>query len=127
MRLVLTVFIYFVTAYHPVFAAIDVTVDETVKPTPYDNSQEKSGTATPDSETKVLSDARGKMLYENHCVNCHESTVFIRNKRKAKNYKEVGSWVNQRAGWLNLGWSDVEKHEVMQYLNERYYKYPLTE
>ena len=35
--------------------------------------------------------------------------------------------VYQRADWLNLGWSVIEKQEVMQYLNERYYKYPLTE
>ncbi len=53
--------------------------------------------------------------------------VYIRAKRKATNYKEVGDWVNQRAVWLNLGWTDVEKQEVMQYLNERYYKFPLTE
>ena len=67
------------------------------------------------------------MLYENHCTSCHESMVYIRTHRKAKNYKEVGNWVNQRADWLNLGWSKVEKQEVLQYLNERYYKYPLTE
>ncbi|MES0327836.1 MAG: cytochrome c, partial [Gammaproteobacteria bacterium] len=65
--------------------------------------------------------------YENHCTACHESTVYIRAKRKATNYKEVGNWVNQRADWLNLNWSDLEKQDVLQYLNERYYKYPLTE
>ena len=125
MKLALAIFIYFVTVYHP---AIGVSADEDAKLAPYDNSHEQSGTATPNSETKVLSEVtRSQMLYENHCTSCHESTVYIRTKRKAKNYKEVGNWVNQRADWLNLGWSDVEKHEVMQYLNERYYKYPLTE
>ena len=128
MRLALAIFIYFVTVYHPAIAVIGVTADEDVRPTPYDNGREQSDTAAPNSETKVLSEiTRGQMLYENHCTSCHESTVYIRTKRKAKNYKEVGNWVNQRADWLNLGWSDVEKQEVMQYLNERYYKYPLTE
>jgi len=127
MRLALAIFIYFVTAYHPVLAAIGATADENVRPTPYDNGHEQSGTAALNSETKVLSDARGQMLYENHCTSCHESSVYIRSRRKAKNYKEVGNWVKQRADWLNLGWGDVEKQEVMQYLNERYYKYPLTE
>ena len=128
MRLALAIFIYFVTVYQPAIAAIGVATDEDVRPVPYDNGHEQSGTAVPGSESKVLSElTRGHMLYENHCTSCHESTVYIRTKRKATNYKEVGNWVNQRADWLNLGWGDVEKQEVMQYLNERYYKYPLTE
>lgn len=128
MRLALAIFIYFVTVYQPAIAAIGVATDEDVRPVPYDNGHEQSGTAVPDSEAKVLSEVtRGQMLYENHCTSCHESTVYIRTKRKAQNYKEVGNWVNQRADWLNLGWGDIEKQEVMQYLNERYYKYPLTE
>ena len=128
MRLALALFIYFVTVYHPAIAVIGVTADEDVRPTPDNNDHEQSGIATPNSEAKVLLEVtRGHMLYENHCTSCHESTVYIRTKRKAKNYKEVGKWVNQRADWLNLGWSVVEKREVMQYLNERYYKYPLTE
>ena len=128
MRLALAIFIYFVTVYQPAIAVIDVTADEDVRLVPYDNRHEQSGTAVPDSKANVLSEvSRGHMLYENHCTSCHESTVYIRTKRKATNYKEVGNWVNQFADWLNLGWGDVEKQEVMQYLNERYYKYPLTE
>ena len=125
MRLALVIFIYIVTVQQP---AIGVTADEDVKPVPYDNGHEQSGTAAHSSEAKVFSEVtRGQMLYENHCTSCHESTVYIRTKRKATNYKEVGNWVKQRADWLNLGWGIVEKQEVMQYLNERYYKFPLTE
>jgi len=128
MRLALAIFIYFVTVYQPAIAVIGVTADEDVRPVPYDNGHEQSGTAVPDSEANVLLEtSRGQMLYENHCTSCHESTVYIRAKRKATNYKEVGNWVNQRADWLNLNWSDLEKQDVLQYLNERYYKYPLTE
>ncbi len=125
MRLALAIFIYFVTVYQP---AIAVTTDGDVIPVPYDNGYEQSGTAVPDLQAKVLSEVtRGQMLYENHCTSCHESMVYIRSKRKAKNYKEVANWVSQRADWLNLDWTIVEKQEVKQYLNERYYKYPLTE
>lgn len=128
MRLSLAIFIYFVTVYQPAIAVIGVTADEDVRPVPYDNSHEQSGTAVPDSEVNVLFEAsRGHMLYENHCTGCHESTVYIRAKHKAKNYKEVANWVNQRADWLNLHWSEIDKQDVLQYLNERYYKYPLTE
>jgi cytochrome c5 len=121
MRLPFAIFIYIVTVYQP---AIAVTADEDVKPAPSDNGYEQSGAVAPSSSSKVT---RGQMLYENHCTSCHESTVYIRTKRKATNYKEVGNWVKQRADWLNLGWGIVEKQEVLQYLNERYYKYPLAE
>ena len=125
MRLALAIFIYFVTVYQP---AIAVTTDGDVISVPYDNGYEQSGTAVPDLQAKVLSEVtRGQMLYENHCTSCHESMVYIRTKRKAKNYKEVANWVSQRADWLNLDWTILEKQEVKQYLNERYYKYPLTE
>ena len=128
MRLALAIFIYFVTVYQPAIAAIGVTADEDVRPVSYDSVLEQSGSAAPDSEAKVLlEETRGHMLYENHCTSCHESTVYIRTKRKATNYKEMANWVNQFADSLNLGWGDVEKQEVMQYLNERYYKYPLIE
>ena len=125
MMLALAICLNFVTIYQPAIAVIGVTADEDVRPVPYDNRHEQEGTAVPDSKAKVLSEVtRGQMLYENHCTNCHESTAHIRTKRKATSYKELGNWVNQRADWLNLGWSHVEKQEVMQYLNERYYKYP---
>ena len=128
MRLVSAIFIYFVTAYQPAIGATGVTANEDVKPVPYDQVQKQSSSVDPDSAAKMLAEiTRGRMLYENHCTSCHESMVYIRTHRKATNYKEVGNWVNQRADWLNLGWSKVEKQEVLQYLNERYYKYPLTE
>ena len=128
MKLALAIFIYFVTVYQPAMGVMDVPADEEVRLVPRGNEYGQTGIAMPASKAKVLSEVtRGQMLYENHCTSCHESTVYIRAKRKATNYKEVGDWVNQFAGWLNLGWTKVEKREVMQYLNERYYKFPLTE
>ncbi len=131
MKLVLAIFIYFLTVSQPAIAVIgvmDITADEEVRLVPNGNEYEQTGIAMPASKANVLSEVtRGQMLYENHCTSCHESMVYIRAKRKATNYKEVGDWVNQFAGWLNLGWTKVEKLEVMQYLNERYYKFPLTE
>ena len=128
MKLALAIFIYFVTVYQPAIAVMDVPAEEDVILAPRGNGHEQSATAMPASKAKVLSEVtRGQMLYENHCTSCHESTVYIRAKRKATNYKEVGDWVNQFADWLNLSWTKVEKREVMQYLNERYYKFPLTE
>ena len=128
MRFAFAIFICSVTVYQPAIAVIGVTADEDVRLVPYDNSQQQSTTTVPDSAASVLQEAsRGQMLYENHCTGCHESIVYIRARRKATNYKEVANWVNQRADWLNLNWSELEKKDVLQYLNERYYKYPPSE
>ena len=128
MRLVLAIFIYFVTVYQPAIAVVDVNTEEDIKLIPRDNGNAQSATTTPDSKANVFSqETRGQMLYENHCTSCHESLVYIRAKRKATNYKGIGYWVSQRADWLNLDWTALEKYEVLQYLNERYYKYPTTD
>lgn len=123
MKLAFAVFVFFVTAYQPAVAAINSSEDSKVVPNGSDYKQSEK--SLPETQEKVLLEgAQGRMLYQNHCKTCHESTVHIRNKRKAKNYKDLSYWVNQRADWLKLGWTDQEKQEVMDYLNERFYKYP---
>lgn len=129
MRLVSAIFICCITAYQPAIAVITAPTDEKVQLILQDSQAEQSATTMPANpkENVLLEDSLGRMLYENHCTNCHESTVHIRAKHKAKSYREVGYWVNQRADWLNLGWTTLEKQEVMQYLNQRYYRYPMAQ
>ena len=128
MRLITTLVICLATGYRPVIAAIADDLVEDVKPAPYNTTHEQTGTNIAESREQVLSEgSRGRMLHENHCASCHESLVYIRAKRKAKNYKDVSDWVSQRADWLNMGWTGLEKQQVTQYLNERYYKYPAAE
>ena len=128
MRIALAIIISLLTVYQPALAVIGVAADEDIRPVLYDDGNEQSAAALPDTDGTILLEApRGQLLYENHCTSCHESLAYIRAKRKAKNYKEVAGWVSQRADLLSLDWSDVEKQDVLQYLNDRYYKYPLTE
>ena len=73
MRLALAIFIYFVTVYQPAIAVIGVTADEDVRPVPYDNRHEQSGTAVPDSKAKVLSEVtRGLVVNGFHRAFDHE-------------------------------------------------------
>jgi hypothetical protein len=69
---------------------------------------------------------RGKLLYENHCIGCHASTVHIRDQRKSKNPAELRSWILRWSGELKLNWSEDELTDVYQHLNNRYYKFPLA-
>ena len=96
MKITLALFIFSITVYQPAIAAIGVTSDENIKPVPYDTRQEPAET----QKNIISEDSRARNLYQNHCTSCHESIVFIRANRKAKNYEDLSYWVNQRAYWL---------------------------
>lgn len=66
---------------------------------------------------------QGMELYGNHCTGCHESTVHMREKRKAKSLAQVEVWVRRWASVLKLGWGEEEVKAVAGYLNSRYYQY----
>lgn len=66
---------------------------------------------------------RGRMLYDNHCGRCHESTVHIREDRRARTLGEVAYQITRWQDVLSLDWNRDDIDEVLQYLNSRYYKY----
>ena len=65
----------------------------------------------------------GKMLYENHCLSCHESMVHIRGAHKAKTYGDIQYWVGRWALELDIKWSSDEIDAVVQHLNDTFYHY----
>ena len=66
--------------------------------------------------------ARGELLYDNHCKVCHTSVVHIREDRKARSREEIRTWVQRWSKELGLQWGSVEVDDVIEYLNNRYYK-----
>jgi hypothetical protein len=66
---------------------------------------------------------RGQMLYENHCMSCHESVVFIRGTRRTQSLKALQEQVSHWAGYLHLRWDRQEVADVVTYLNTHYYKF----
>lgn len=65
----------------------------------------------------------GADLYENHCLECHESTVHVRERHAARTFEEVQRWVRRWAQYRELDWNEDEIRAVSTYLNERYYRY----
>lgn len=65
---------------------------------------------------------RGRMLYQNHCVACHESTVHIREKHKVRTYSDLEHYVKRFAALAGVEWSDAEMILVIEYLNRTHYK-----
>jgi hypothetical protein len=66
---------------------------------------------------------RGQLLYENHCLSCHESLVHIRSSRRTQSLTELRARVTHWAEYLHLRWSKEEVDEVVRHLNSRYYKF----
>lgn len=66
---------------------------------------------------------RGRLLYENHCMSCHESVVHIREQRKAVSPAELRAAIRSWAAEIKLRWQDADVNDVYQYLNNRYYKF----
>lgn len=125
MKILVAVFLIFVAAQQAAIAAMPENniIKETIK----SEYKQSSSAKTDRKETVSEQDSLGRMLYVNHCTNCHESAVHMRARRKAKNLNDLLYWVNQRADWLKLGWTIPEKRAVMEYVNERYYKYPINQ
>jgi mono/diheme cytochrome c family protein len=66
--------------------------------------------------------ARGRLLYETHCVACHTTEAHWREKHLVKNQ---GDLVYQVTRWQkNAGqnWSSEEIGDVAAYLNATFYK-----
>ena len=68
--------------------------------------------------------SRGQLLYENHCIACHESVAHIRHDRRAKSYRALQDWVVRWSNQQQLGWSPGDIADVVNYLNRHYYKFP---
>ena len=72
---------------------------------------------------KVPVPSRGQLLYENHCMACHESVVQIRTRQQATSLSALRERVQHWAAYLQLRWGKEEVEEVVGYLNSRYYTF----
>lgn len=66
---------------------------------------------------------RGKSLYENHCVGCHDDTVHKRDAHKAKNIADIKTFVARWEKAQGLKWGEEERSDVASYVNSKFYNY----
>lgn len=67
--------------------------------------------------------SRGQLLYENHCISCHESVVHIRKQQQARTPAQLRARVRYWADYLQLRWSSEEAEEVASHLDSQYYRF----
>lgn len=78
----------------------------------------------PDDRPNVPVGSRGQLLYENHCIACHDSRIHIRDKRKSRSVSDIEKWVIHWSQYLKLDWKRAEINEVTEHLNQQYYQFP---
>lgn len=78
---------------------------------------------TPQKPVKIDTPSRGQLLYENHCMGCHESVAQIRTRQQVKSHAALREAVARWATNINLPWGKEEIEEVTRYLGTQYYKF----
>ena len=66
---------------------------------------------------------RGRLLYETHCIACHNSQVHWRDQRLARDWPGL---VEQVRGWqarASLSWGEGDIVEVARHLNDTIYRF----
>jgi len=65
---------------------------------------------------------RGRMLYENHCLGCHESRLHIREDRQMDSIAGLRAEIRRWGTVQELKWRQQDVEDVLDYLNEHYYR-----
>ena len=68
--------------------------------------------------------ARGRALYENHCMFCHTQKIHSRTNSLPMTKNEVRLMVDDWRRQSNLAWTREEVEDVVEYLNVTRYKFP---
>ena len=64
---------------------------------------------------------QGELLYQNHCTECHESTLHVRERTKVATLADLETFVRHWSEYKQLGWTDSERNSVRDYLNQSFY------
>ncbi len=66
-----------------------------------------------------------KSMYEEDCTKCHDSSVFTRpaKERKVNDLAALKKQVSRCVGVTGSSWFEEDEENVVQYLNENFYKF----
>ena len=92
-------------------------------PAPVPEKDMPIGQALPQSPVMPPAPPRGQMLYENHCMVCHESIVHIRTRQAAQSLPQLRASVRHWTDYLQLQWGQDEIEDVVMHLNSHYYRF----
>jgi mono/diheme cytochrome c family protein len=68
--------------------------------------------------------ARGRVLHES-CLSCHGTSIYQPPQRKIDTYKKLAAEVERWNRSYNPKFTKSEIADIMAYLNETFYKFPV--
>ena len=72
----------------------------------------------------ALADAeRGQQLHDKHCMKCHDTAVYTRENRRVTSQDALAKQVKRCELNLGLQWFDNDVNDVVQFLNQSFYKF----
>jgi mono/diheme cytochrome c family protein len=81
-----------------------------------------TGSSQAETTTPVT---RGQLLYNTHCMACHDTQLHWRANKLADNWTALRKQVRRWQGVAKLDWSDEDITLVARYLNDTIYDYPV--
>ncbi len=73
---------------------------------------------------QALAASRGALLYETHCIACHDTQVHWRDRALATDWASLSTQVRRWQANAGLSWTDDEINDVVRYLNDAIYRFP---
>lgn len=65
----------------------------------------------------------GDELHFENCTGCHDEAVYIRENRKVQSLERLAVQVRFCKDSLELGWFDEDVDDVVEFLNQNYYRF----
>ena len=65
----------------------------------------------------------GKKLHDQHCMQCHDSSVYTREDRRVNSLAGLTKQVRRCQLSQGLQWFDQDIQNVVQYLNQTHYHF----
>ena len=65
----------------------------------------------------------GKEVHTEHCYKCHTDSVYTRDERFVKSIDALGKQVVRCKDSNDVPWFDEDTDAVVQFLNQKYYKF----
>lgn len=76
--------------------------------------------------TSARAESQGQLLYETHCIACHNTQIHWRDQRVATNWARLKAEVRRWQSTAALNWSEADIVAVARYLNASIYRFAQT-
>jgi spore coat polysaccharide biosynthesis protein SpsF (cytidylyltransferase family) len=82
-----------------------------------------SGSSVATASEETDDPMHGENVHNEHCYKCHTDSVYTRENRFVKSIDALGKQVVRCRDNNNIPWFDEDSDAVVQFLNQKYYKF----